>query len=251
MKRTRDFDTFMSDHVNLNPSRYDRLNTSTNAVARHLSQNLPGFRKTERQGSHALGTIIRPVDDHEYDADLLVFVEYDPQKTPRDYIDDVYRCLKGNQNYSDKVHRKKRCVVVDYAGDFHLDVVPCITYKGNQFICNRSTGKFEPTDGTGFRDWFNRKNQETNGNLKLVTRILKHLRDHKETLTAPSILLTTLIGNGVQDGEGDGCFKTLPDALLTVTTRINAFLQSNPFMPHIVNPALPSESFTSSPTTLN
>lgn len=151
---------------------------------------------------------------------------------------------KGNQNYSDKVHRKKRCVVVDYAGDFHLDVLPCITYKGNQFICNRSTGKFEPTDGTGFRDWFNRKNQETNGNLKLVTRILKHLRDHKETLTAPSILLTTLIGNGVQDGEGDGCFKTLPDALLTVTTRINAFLQSNPFMPHIVNPALPSESFT-------
>jgi hypothetical protein len=92
MKRTRDFDTLMSDHVNLNPSRYDRLNTSTNAVARHLSQNLPGFRKTERQGSHALGTIIRPVDDHEYDADLLVFVEYDPQKTPRDYIDDVYRC---------------------------------------------------------------------------------------------------------------------------------------------------------------
>ena len=104
------------------------------------------------------------------------------------------------------------------------NVVPCITYRGDQFICNRQTNDFEVTDGTGFRDWFNQKNKATNGNLKLVTRLLKYLRDHKQTFTAPSVLLTTLIGNAVHDGEGDSEFRTVPDTLRTITNRMNAFL---------------------------
>jgi len=244
MKRTEDFNEFLSDHVNLNPSRYERLKRSSRAVTEYLGQNLPGFQKAERQGSYALRTMIRPVDDHEYDADLLLFVDYDPAKSPKDYIDAVYKCLKQNGNYADKVHRKKRCVLIDYAGEFHIDVVPCIAASNGNFICNRVTGEFEVTDGTGYRDWFNAKNRETNGTLKLATRLLKYLRDHKETFTAPSILLTTLIGNAVHDGEGDGKFRTAPDAVVTVTNRINAFLQSHPFMPEIANPVLPQESFT-------
>ena len=61
---------------------------------------------------------------------------------------------------------------------------------------------------------------------------------------APSILLTTLIGNTLHDWEGGAQFKTVPDALLTVTTRMDEFLQSHPSMPEIRNPALPSETFT-------
>ena len=120
-KRIQDFNEFMSDHVNLNPTRYDRLKTRARAVSEYLSQNLTGFQKIERQGSYALGTIIRPVNDHEYDADLLLYMDYDRSKTPKDYIDEVYWCMKRNQTYADKVRRKKRCVVVDYAGDFHLE----------------------------------------------------------------------------------------------------------------------------------
>ena len=133
---------------------------------------------------------------------------------------------------------------MNYIGKFKIDVVPCITYNGNHFICNRQTNEYEVTDGTGFRDWFNEKNRITNGNLKLVTRLLKYLRDHKKTFTAPSVLLTALIGNTVHDREGDTDFKTLPDALLTVISRIDDFLKSHPTMPEIRNPALPSETFT-------
>ena len=244
-RRVNDFNKFMREHVNLNPSRYERLKRSDKAVSEHLSQNLVGFRRTERQGSYALGTTIRPVKDtDEYDVDRLVYVEYDSSKGPKDYIDDVYWCLKANGNYADKVQRNTRCVTVNYAGEFKIDVVPCITYKDNHFICNRKTNGYEVTDGTGFRDWFNDKNRITNGNLKLVTRLLKYLRDHKKTFTAPSVLLTTLIGNTVHDWEGDAEFKTIPDALLTVISRIDEFLQSRPTMPEIRNPALPSETFT-------
>ena len=70
------------------------------------------------------------------------------------------------------------------------------------------------------------------------------MRDHKGNFTAPSILLTTLIGMSVQDNEGDANFKTVPDTLKTVCNRINAFLQANPLKPEIRNPVLPQETFT-------
>ena len=243
-KRTEDFNNFISDHVNINQSRLDRLNTSVAAVSEYLSQNLDRYVKVERQGSYALRTIIRPVNGREYDADLLLFLEFDGSKSPRDYIDAVYRCLKDSNVYADKIRRKTRCVVVDYAGDFHLDIVPCVAYGTNQYICNRLMDEFEITDGTGFRDWFNRKNKVTNGNLKRVTRLMKYLRDYKQTFTAPSILLTTLIGNAIYDSDDNSSFKTVPDTLVTVSRRINYFLQSWPTMPTISNPVLPQENFT-------
>ena len=243
MKNTRDFDNFMSEHVNINPSRLDRLKSGYRGVSEHLAQNLGGFEKTEQQGSYALGTVIKPVKGREYDVDMLVYMDHVRGKDPKEYIADVYRCMKQNRTYADKVHRKTRCVLVDYAGEFHLDIVPCVIIDDEQFICNRQTGEFEPTDGTGYRDWFNEKNLITHGKLKLVARQLKHLRDHKRTFTAPSILLTTLIGNAVYDSDTGDEFRTLPDALVTVTNRINDFLQANPFMPTITNPALPEEDF--------
>ena len=134
---------------------------------------------------------------------------------------------------------------LDYAGDFHLDVVPCVEADdGKQYICNRYTNKFEITDGTGYRDWFNDKTRTTHGNLKRVTRLLKFLREHKENFTAKSILMTTLIGETVYGEHDGGDFKNTPDALKTVSNRMNEFLQGNPTMPEIVNPVLPEESFT-------
>ena len=244
-RRVADFSRFMSEHVNLNRSRYERLKRSDKAVSEYLAQRLVGYEKTERQGSYALGTTIRPVKDAaEYDVDRLVYLRYDRTKSPKDYIDDLYLCLKDNGNYADKLQKNTRCVTVNYAGDFKIDVVPCIAYDGGHFICNRKTNEYEETDGSGYRDWYNQKNRITNGNLKLVTRLLKYLRDHKQTFTAPSILLTTLIGDTVDDWEDDAEFKAIPDALLTVVTRLDEFLQSRPTMPEIRNPALLSETFT-------
>ena len=244
-RRVDDFRQFMSGYVNLNPTRYERLKRSDKAVSDYLAQHLVGFETTERQGSYALRTTIRPVkDSDEFDVDRLVYVEFDETKSGKDYINVLYQCLKDNGNYADKAQRKTRCITVNYADDFNIDLVPCIIINGSHFICNCKTDGFEPTDGNGYRDWFNRKNRITNGNLKLVTRLLKYLRDHKKSFTAPSILLTTLIGSTVYDWEDDTEFKTIPDALLTVTTRLDRYLQSHPIMPDIRNPVLPSETFT-------
>ena len=245
MKDPKAFDAFLKDEVNINPSRLERLNTSVKAVTEYLSKNLDDFRGAEPQGSSALGTIIKPVaNNDEYDSDRLIFMEYDPDKKPTDYINAVYHCLRQNGNYADKVHRRTRCVYIDYAGDFHLDLVPCVEVNGRHFICNNKTNRFEETDGTGYRDWFNAKTWRTNGHLKNVTRLLKYLRDHKDNFTAPSILLTTLIGNSVHDSDNPSIFRDVPETLRIVSNRINDFLQSHRNMPEIRNPVLPSETFT-------
>ena len=244
-KNNQEFAEFLRDEVNLNQSRLDRLETSVGAVKDYLRGNLTGYQKTERQGSYALGTLIRPVDDNNgYDADIQIVMNPNPQWEPKDYVLEINRTLAGNKNYADKLRLKSRCVTVDYAGDFHLDVVPRVTINGNHYVCNRTDNKFEETDGNGYRDWFNEKNRITGGNLKRAVRLLKHLRDHKNRFSAKSILLTTLAGNTIKSSDdGTTAVSTVADTLETVLSRMNDYLQQHPNMPAIKNPVLPTEDF--------
>ena len=40
---------------------------------------------------------------------------------------------------------------INYGDGVHMDVVPCVTRGDLDCVCNTTTGKFEPTDGTGYR----------------------------------------------------------------------------------------------------
>ena len=244
-KNNQDFKEFLRDEVNLNQSRLDRLNTSVRAVNSYLKEHLTGYQKMERQGSYALGTLIKPVDDNdEYDADIQIVMNPNPKWQAKDYVNEVHRTLKQNQNYADKLRLKTRCVTIDYADDFHLDVVPRVTSGGRHHVCNRTDNRFEETDGTGYRDWFNEQNRITGGNLKRVVRLLKYLRDHKNNYTAKSILLTTLAGNTIKlSDEGTEAVSTVSDTLVTVLARMDDYLQQHLYMPEIRNPVLPTETF--------
>ena len=244
-KNNQDFHDFLRDEVNLTQSRLDRLNTSVGAVDAYLKDHLTGYQKMERQGSYALGTLIKPVDDNdEYDADIQIVMNPNPKWQAKDYINEVHRALKENQNYSDKLRIKTRCVTIDYAGDFHLDIVPRVTIGGRYYVCNRIDNKVEETDGIGYRDWFNEQNRIAGGNLKRVVRLLKYLRDHKNNYTAKSILLTTLAGNTIKPtDEGNEAVGTAADTLVTILTRMDDYLQQHSYMPEIRNPVLPTETF--------
>ncbi len=244
-KNIQQFAEFLRDEVNLNQSRLDRLETSVGAVNDYLKDNLPGYQTMDKQGSYALGTLIKPVDDNdEYDADIQIVMNPNPKWEAKDYVHAINRTLAGNKTYADKLRLKTRCVTVDYAGDFHLDTVPRVTSGDKHYVCNRVGNKFEETDGTGYRDWFNEKNRITGGNLKRVVRLLKHLRDHKNSFTAKSILLTTLAGNTIKaSDEGTAAVSTVADTLETILSRMDNYLQQHPNMPEIKNPVLPAENF--------
>ena len=239
------FIEFLRDEVNLSQNGLDRLETSVGAVDDYLKDSLAGYQKMEWQGSYALGTLIKPVDDNnEYDADIQIMMNQNPNWEPQDFVNEVFKTLQGNKNYTDKLRLKTRCVTIDYAGDFHLDVVPCVTSVEGHYVCNRIDNKLEETDGPGYRDWFNEKNRITGGNLKRVVRLLKYLRDHKNSFTAKSILLTTLAGNTIRaSDEGKKSVSTIADTLVTVLTRMNDYLQQHPNIPEIKNPVLATENF--------
>ena len=138
---------FLRDEVNLNKNRLDRLETAVGGVNGYLKDNLNGYQKMERQGSYALDTLIKPVDDNdEYDADIQIVMDLHPKWEPKDYVLAINRTLAANKTYADKLSLKARCVTVDYAGDFHLDVVPLVTVEGNHYVWQSSR---QPIRGDG------------------------------------------------------------------------------------------------------
>ena len=238
------FNRFLAEEVRLSKARSRRLNRSTKAVTEFLSRNLNGYLSDERQGSYAHGTIIRPVNNGEYDADILIFMEFVRGKAARDYVNELHDCLRQNGDIADKLDPRTRCVSVKYAGEFRLDLVPCVERVRGRVICDSENDRFEDTDGAGYRDWFNQKTNVTNGHMKGVVSLLKYLRDHKENFEVPSVLLTTLAGHSVHFNEKGKRFRSTPETLRTVSNRINSFLQAVPRRPKVRNPSLRSERFT-------
>ena len=96
MKHDAFFNDFLNEEVNLNPSRLKLLDDHVKAVTDFLSKNLDSYQRVERQGSYALGTIIKPVrDGQEYDADILLYMTYDGSKEPKGLYQRVCTIASG------------------------------------------------------------------------------------------------------------------------------------------------------------
>ena len=246
MKHEQYFDNFLNDTVNLNQSRLDTLKDKVEKITDLLEKNVEGYRKVKvsEQGSYAHKTIIKPVQDNdEFDADLLLFIKDDSFDINQfnDYVKIVFDIFKNNGNYKDITHLNTRCVTINYSGDFHIDIVPCIENGDSKYICNRKNNCYEETDGEGYKDWLIGKNQTVGKNyFRKTTRLLKFLRDHKDNFSVKSILLTTLLGNQV---NGSNSYKDLPTTLKSLSNGLNTFLQNNPSMPTVKNPVLSDEDF--------
>jgi hypothetical protein len=152
VKLINQFDGFLRDEVNLNQTRIDNLEAKVEAITRFVSGSSwrAPIREFSHQGSWAHGTIIKPAGSKGFDADLLVLVDPVAGWSAKDYIENLYTAFRDNGIYKEKLQRKTRCVTIIYAGDFHLDVVPCVVNRDGIIrneVCNRTDDVFEPTDG--------------------------------------------------------------------------------------------------------
>ncbi len=244
-KNNRQFREFLREEVNLNQSRLHRLQVSVRDVNRHLKADLHGYQNIDRQGSYGLDTFIRPVnEDDEYDADIQVVMNPNPNWEARDYLDALCQSLAKEHNFAGKIELGTRCVTLNYTGEFHLDVVPRITHDGVHSICNGESNEFEDTDGPGYRNWFSERSRITRVNLKRAVRLFKYIRDRQDNYVAKSILLTTLAGRAIHPSDhGTEEVRTVANTLTTVLTRMDGYLQKHEAMPRITNPALSSEDF--------
>lgn len=234
MSESSDFRTFLTEKVNLNQGRLNLLSQRVTAIENFLSNDeVFGEYVTEviPQGSFAHGTIIKPVGNKEFDADVLVLMDGVDGWDPSDYVQNLYEAFGRSATYSSMRSRKKRCVTIDYAGDFHVDVVPFVTRYGTTYVTNRNTDQFEPAAPDEFTEWLEGKNRITNGNLVKVVRLLKYLRDHKTRYTVPSVTLTAALAHHVSENAriiDPDAYRNVANTLRTLSAALTAQLAGYP-----------------------
>lgn len=245
MKLVSQFNDFLQDTVNLNQTRFNQLESSIGAVQRFLSGSSwePRIIRYASHGSWAHKTIIKPVEDASFDADLLVYVDPVDQWEPKQYINTLYEVFRASATYADKVRKSSHCITIEYAGERKIDIAPCIkerVYTDVYEVCNRGSNEFEESRPGDYTDWLIDKNSESSlNNLRKVTRLLKYLRDIKTTFTCPSFLLTTMLGERIRNGDRSSPnFTDVPSALKEVVGRLDDWLQGNYWLPEIHNPVL-------------
>lgn len=252
MKLIEHFDTFMSDVVNLNTTRIGLLEGSIETlkgVLREASWK-PRIKSFAPQGSWAHKTIIKPVANRAFDADLLVLVEAVEGWNAKEYISTLRSVFAEHPTYKDKVRRFSHCVTIEYAGERKIDIAPCVVNRGGSVrfeVCNFNADAFELSEPERYTAWLVERNGWTGGNgLRKVSRLLKYLRDIKGTFTCPSVLFTTVLGERITwlDEYNSTDFADLPTALRTVVGRLDDWLQARPSKPTVTNPMLASEALS-------
>lgn len=253
MKFAADFESFLIANVNLNQTRLDLLQKRVDSIEAFIEADATFgdmFLDVIPTGSWAHRTIIRPVcEDDEFDADVLLYVVEQDDWLPKDYIEKLYSAFNASGVYKSLAKRKTRCVRIDYAGDFHIDVVPFMERTGGHYVTNRlepaGEGRFEASDPEAFSAWIDERQRVTNGRFIKVVRLLKYLRDYKNTFTCVSIILTTLLGNEVNEIEASlspSLYADLPSALVSLLERLVSSLPET--MPAVMDPAGTGDNFT-------
>jgi Second Messenger Oligonucleotide or Dinucleotide Synthetase domain/Adenylyl/Guanylyl and SMODS C-terminal sensor domain len=250
MKHVELFNDFLNTVVNLNDSRVAQLENSVEAIKQTVRASMrnPKIRGWMPQGSWAHKTIIKPVDQGEFDADLVVFVDPVDGWTAARYMDELYLIFREHGIYKDKVRRWSHCVTITYANECKIDIVPCIVNRNGVLrleVCNQNKDEFELTEPAKYTNWIVEANTYTgNNNFRKVTRLIKYLRDIKTRFTCSSVLLTTLLGSRIYFSDKYGYeFFDVPTALKTIFSRLDDWLQLNINKPRVANPFLLSQDF--------
>jgi hypothetical protein len=247
------FSGLLDGTVNINDDRLRQLDDHVAAISDCLRDDDDlgrVIRRFLRQGSWAQRTIIKPQPGHEFDADVLV--EMKQQRgwadDPKQYLLAVHDALRASPRYRSRVELKTRCVRVIYASDCHVDLVPYVHTSGwfeRHEIINRAENSFEQVNPGGFTDWMRSRDRVAAGNLRTTIRLLKYLRDYKQTFTVPSVILTVIVGGRVSwwrsqflDGYAD-----LPTAFTRLVTDTDRWLQERPDLPEISDPSCPQARF--------
>lgn len=226
--RVREFNLFLRDYVNLNQTRINTLQSRVATLDDFLvdDSDLADLLADGLipQGSFAHKTIIRPYGENDFDADVLLPIEEQDDWEPKKYTVELQKALEASSRYADKTILKKRCVTVDYANDFHIDVVPFVTRSdGNTYITHRTENEFIRCDPVAFTTWIDEQTRTTNGHLIRVIRLVKYLRD-RSSIDVPSVVLAALLAERVHSFAGVDDYGNVATTLVSLIEDLNDYI---------------------------
>jgi hypothetical protein len=198
-----------------------------NSVGKWLSQDESfndGDVSIYPQGSLGIGTTVKPLNQQEYDLDLVCEIEeYWRGKNPLELLNLIENRLKEHKTYAAMVERKNRCIRLNYANEFHMDILPAHPTDQTDSTCikvpDRKAKDWKDSNPRGYVNWFNEQAKqyetyfekkahidplpddesvERKSPLKRAVQLIKRYRDvyfEDDLESAPiSIVLTTLAG---------------------------------------------------------
>lgn len=176
------------------------------------------------QGSLCIGTTVKPLAYQEFDLDLVCQLNVDHNASdPIAVLNGVEQRLRQHKTYAAMIERKNRCVRLNYANEFHMDILPAAPHgrdNGDKVkVPDRKAEEWKDSNPKGYAEWFRGRSEyfrlfaakaenvdplpdiesvESKPPLKKTVQLLKRYRDvsfkDKKVSEPISIVLTTLAG---------------------------------------------------------
>jgi Second Messenger Oligonucleotide or Dinucleotide Synthetase domain len=266
------------DDIQLSPTRYQQAVDRYSAVCRWLEGEgsaLALFRPSiYPQGSMRIGTTVKPLGRDEYDLDFVCEFQVAVSlfSSPLHLLNLLQRRLQQNGIYSAILEMKNRCIRLNYANEFHMDILPACPDQGVGNGClvvpDGESRWWKPSNPKGYAAWFEQRcelaiqvlmaerariyakaepipEQEATAEkatLKRVVQLLKRWRDmhyQKNCDIAPiSMVLTTL---AAQTYRGQ---LSVSHAMSEILAEIVAMTASARPRIYVLNPANPEEDLS-------
>src|SRR5258708_32682389 len=155
------------EEFQLTPARYDLAVDRYDTLNKVLESKDSPFRyfrpEIYPQGSMALGTTVKPVEG-PHDLDFVLQLSRDHSGVdPMALIRLLYGFLREHGTYRPMTKLKKRCVRIEYADDFYMDVLPACRNGAAGGACikvpDRLVRGWSDSNPLGYVEWFKQRSK--------------------------------------------------------------------------------------------
>lgn len=167
----------VADSLDITSTQFQRAKlayeTVSDVVTSNADRRLAGA-KVFPQGSFAIGTVVRPLndDDSEFDVDLACRLAANTSLSPVSAKQLVGAPLAAGGRYAARLEEKARCWRVNYAGEFHLDICPLVVADMTDAIPDRELARWILTNPEGYTKWFNERADRARTRMMLDHAVL-------------------------------------------------------------------------------
>lgn len=149
------------DKLQLSPSLYEQATERYETITKTLQDDdifIGTSLKLYPHGSFKLKTTVKPLKDDDYDLDFVAEIPSNSNMTPKELYDHIFRILANDGVHTNMVETKNRCIRVNYANDFHMDIMPgkLINEQTKEIIVpdRKMSGWYHHSNPIRFAEWF-------------------------------------------------------------------------------------------------
>ncbi|MCX2584349.1 nucleotidyltransferase [Pedobacter sp. MR22-3] len=262
----------MAEGLQLGDARYDRMKQHYEAVKNWIEKDEKFFKPFNYEvyphGSVRILTTVKPIGSDEFDLDIALHLKTNhAAHTPQKIYQELKRRLMEHETYKGMLEPKKRCLRLNYSGDFHMDILPGIQeYEWDEdrlCVPDRELGTWVSSNPRGYAKWFIDRantvkvsllekairaenlpadNFRFKKPLQRAVQLIKRYRDiyfqDDDTYKTSSIILTTIAGIYYTGQE------SIFDTVEGIINQIQSNVSRLPHRIKILNPVNAQEDFT-------